>query len=111
GAALGQAEPIKTESSAQRWIAAAHIFDDRREAGPQRRNPFHIRRAAIHQRVDQIVLLIEDEDVVMVEIRLEPNADARLRPFRIEGTAYVLDCRVRGRDAFDFAQNALAKAR
>src|SRR6187397_1813159 len=67
--------------------------------------------AAAEQRVDQLVVAIENEDVVVVEIGLEPGAEPVPGPGGVERTPDVLDGDGGGRHAFDFPQHAFAVVR
>ena len=107
-AVLGRVHLVETDRARRALIAATHEVDDRSESGAGGREPFRIGRAMIDQRVDHPVTAIEDEDVVVIEVGFQPRADALVDPIVIERLANVLDCTIRGGDAFRFAQYALA---
>jgi hypothetical protein len=109
--AFGEIRVVETDSAVQPRVAPAHVFDHRREIIARAGHPFGVGGAAAEQRVDQLVVAIENEDVVVIEIGLEPVADPILGPGRVERAPDVLDGGGSGRHAFDFAQYAFAVVR
>jgi hypothetical protein len=59
-------------------------------------------------RKGQVVPAVENKDVVVIEIGLQPDTDPLPGPRRIEDAADVLNCAFRRGNAFHFAQHALA---
>src|SRR3954471_24406294 len=57
--------------------------------------------------VDELVGGVDDEHKIMFEQALQPRAHAVLYPNWIELCADIVDGRVRGRDALDFAHHPL----
>ena len=89
--------------------AAAHVIDRRRKLGEDRVEPARIDAVAAEQSIDELVGGIGDEDEVVVEEILQPEADAAAESSR--GRNCVADAanRLLGRgDAFQFAQDPLA---
>ena len=110
-AAFGEARLVEADGAVQPRVAPAHVFDHRREIVARAGHPFGVGGAAAEQRVDQLVVAIENEDVVVIEVRFEPVADPVLGPGRVERAPDVLDGGGGGRHAFDFAQHAFAVVR
>ena len=59
-------------------VAPAHVVEHRTQIGPQRLEPGRFGRCAAGHRIDRIVLPVEDEDVIVLEERLQPGPDALL---------------------------------
>ena len=93
-AVLGRVHLVKTDRARRALIATTHEVDDRSESGASGREPFRIGRAMIDQRVGHPIIAIEDEDVIVIEVRLQPRADALIDPIVIERLANVLDCAI-----------------
>ena len=109
-AAFGLAETAGSEAALQGGRAAAHEVEHRRDFGPRRVQPGRPHHFVPDQRVKRMVVAVEDEDGVVSEEGFQPVPDAAARPVRVEGGAHVLDGGLRGGDALDLAQHALALA-
>ncbi len=88
--------------------ASAHQIDDRCHVRPDRVEPIRIDAAVGKERVDQLVGAVGHEHEVVVEIGLEPQADPALHPVGVVLGANSLDRSLRGGDALDLTQHALA---
>ena len=109
-AAFGRRRLADADAAVQGQRAAAHVVDERRELRLDRRQRGGRHRLIAGDRVERLVLAVQHDDVVMLEKALQPDADAARDPSRIVIQADLLDGGLRGGDALDLAQHALAVA-
>ena len=88
--------------------ASAQQVDDRRHVRPDRVEPIRIDAAVAEQRIDQAVGGVRHEHEVVVEIGFQPTPDPALHPVGVVLGADPPDGALRGGDALDLAQHALA---
>lgn len=102
----GRIRLAKIYRAVQRGLTCVDVAKKRGELGARRCKPARVGRAAAGLRIDQIVTAVEDRDVIVIEIGLQPLVDALLDPFRVEILADVLHGRRRRGDAVYLAQHA-----
>ena len=107
-AAFGEDRLVQADRAAQARIAAAHEVKHRSKSGTRGGKPLRVGGTTADHRIEQRVIAIKDENVVVVEIGLQPGPDPQLGPLRIEGVANVFDRAFRRGDALHFAQHAFA---
>ena len=88
--------------------AAAEIVDGRCEFRDDGIEPARLDAVAAEHGVGQLVGAIGNKDEVVIEIVLQPEADAIVHPFAIELVADAPRRFLVGADAFQFAQELLA---
>lgn len=104
----GRIRLAKIYRAVQRGLTRVDVAKKRGELGARRCKPARVGRAAAGLRIDQVVTAVEDRDVIVIEIGLQPLVDALLDPFRVEILADVLHGRRRRGDAVYLAQHAFA---
>ena len=100
GAGIVGAGEITTASAAITRAAAQQI-EHRAKVGLDRVEPVRIDAAVSEQGVEELIGRIGDEDEIVVEERLQPQADAVLHPIGIEVHADVADTGLRRGDALN----------
>ncbi len=86
--------------------ASAYEIDDRLYIGADGVEPVRIDAAAAERGVQEMIGGVGNEDEIVIEERLQPQAHVHLHPFGIEGDADLAIGGLGGRDAFDLAKHA-----
>ena len=92
----------------QAGIAATHVVDYRSEVDTQPGWQSAVIRAMPNVRVDRSVRAVQNQNLIVIEIGVQPASNIAARPIGIEGTANVSNRGVGGCDAFNLPQHSFA---